>query len=488
MAARRGGGGGGGNSRPGGGNNNSGGSGRPGGGNNRPGGGNNRPGGGNNQGGQGNNSGGGGNSRPPGPAEPGYEWVQSPSGQWYQTGGWDLEELNQTQPAPEGYEWVSTPGGGAALVQSSTGGGGSSQACESVKGAAPEGFRWEGSYVKNPDGSISDTCRLVPVDAPEEDEEPKEDTSKRDAQRRMARDEFRSVLQGMGFTTDFGFTQAEINQLYASIEGWISDGWADGYDGGEKMLMLFRTSDSTKSIYQKRFPGMQALAARGQAISEGEYIELERSYRNVLSSYNLPKQYYDSFDDYGRFIAGGVSAAEVEGRVVAAQSAMNPLVARELQDYYGIGQDKALAFLLGMTDEKGLLLDSQAQARNQQTIRDISRNIQIGGLAEGAGFSMGLTESAALAGTSLGQTIDPFDQRTAAQLEGTFAQARRTANRETVLAGIDQEDYSEQDTLLAAFGNDQKRLASERRARRERARFAGSSGAAATSLSVQRNL
>ena len=395
---------------------------------------------------------------PPGPAPDGSFWYQD------QNGLWQLEQNSRVSIQPP----VTGPGKA-----------GTTEACSDVKGAAPEGFQWEGAYVTNDDGSISDTCRLVAV---------KEDTSTRDAQRRQAKEMFRSVLEGMGFTKDFGFTQEEISQLFTSVEGWISDGWADGYDGGEKMLMLFRTSDTTKNIYQKRFPGMQSLSSRGQAISEGEYIELERSYRNVLSATNLPPQFYDSFDDYGRFIAGGVSANEVQGRIVAARSAMNPVIARELQDYYGIGEDRAMAFLLGLTDEKGLMLDVQKEARSQQTIRDISRNIQIGGLAEGAGFRMGLTESAALSGTSLGQTIDPFDQRTASQLEGTFAQARRTANRENVLAGIDQEAYTEQDTLLASFGDDPKRLASERRARRERARFAGTSGAAASSLGVERNL
>jgi hypothetical protein len=43
------------------------------------------------------------------------------------------------------------------------------------------------------------------------------------------------------------------------------------------------------------------------------------------------------------------------------------------------------------------------------------------------------------------------------------------------------------DTLEAAFGDEQKRLASERRAKRERARFAGSAGTAAGSLGVERN-
>lgn len=410
----------------------------------------------------------GGSTLAPNPLVPqGDPPYAAPEGQawdWQSGTGWVLIPAPELTPMPR-----PNPGRSPEGVMS----------CESVKGSAPEGFQWQGQITVDADGNRTDTCTLVRIE---------DDTSQRDADRRMAKEEFRSILEGMGFTVDFGFSQAEIDQLFSSVEGWISDGWADGYDGGEKMLMLFRTSDSTKSIYAKRFPGMKALAARGQAMSEIEYINLERSYRNVLSSANLPPQYYDSFDDYGRFIAGGVSAAEVEGRITAAQSAMNPLVARELQDYYGIGQDKALAFLLGMTDEKGLLLDAQSEARNQQTIRDINRNIQIGGMAEGAGFRMGLAESAALAGTSLGQTIDPFDVRTGAQLEGTFAQARRTANREVTLAGIDDEAYTEQDTLLAAFGNDEKRLASERRARRERSRFSGSSGASSASLSVQRNL
>lgn len=373
--------------------------------------------------------------------------------------GTDPEAL---PPPREGYEWVLTDNGGAYQRPIDTspgpiaGGGG--------REATPEEMA---ARERKPDAD--------------------EDNSRRDAMRAQAREEFRSILSGMGFTTDMGFTQAEINQLFSSVEGWINDGWADGYDGGDKLLMLFRTRDETKGIYQKRFPGMQALASRGQAISEGEYIRLEGTYREVLRSYGLPTQYYDSFDDYGRFIAGNVSAQEVEGRVIAARAAMNPLVAAELREYYGIGEDKALAFMLGLTDEKGLMLDAQAEARNQQTIRDIGRNIQIGGYAEGAGFGMTRTQSELLAGTAMGQLLDPFDQRTAAQLEGTFSRARRIANREGTLAAIDREAYTEMDTLEAAFGNDQKQLASERRAKRERARFSGSSGTAASSLSVERN-
>jgi len=354
-----------------------------------------------------------------------------------------------------------------------------STSCEAAKGSAPEGFRWEGSYDTDERGNVVDTCKLVRIE---------DDNSVRDANRRMAREEFQSILSGMGFTTDFGFTQAEINQLFSSVESWINDGWADGEDGGGKLLMKFRTSEETKGLYAKRFPGMKALSSRGQAMSEGEYIRLEGQYRDTLSSAGLPTKFYDSFDDYGRFIAGGVSPDEVQGRITAARSLMNPRIAAELQEYYGIGEDMSMAFMLGLTDEKGIMLDVAAEARNQQTMRDISRNIQIGGMAEASGFNMGKTQAELLAGTALGQGLDPFDQRTQSMLQGTFDQARRVANRETTLAGIDREEYAEMDTLQAAFGDDKKRLASERRAKRERARFSGSSGAASSALGVERNL
>jgi hypothetical protein len=349
-------------------------------------------------------------------------------------------------------------------------------ACESVKGAAPEGFRWEGSISVDPvTGEQSDTCRLVPIE---------EDTSQRDNDRKFAREEFVDILTNMGFTTAFGFTQQEINQLFASVDAWIGDGYSDGMDGGEKLLMKFRTSKETKDIYAKRFGGMAELAARGQAMSEGEYIRLEGEFRNVMSNYGLPPQYYDKFDDYARLIGAGLSVREVEQRVVAAKQTLNPLVAAELREYYGLGDGDLMAYQLGLIDEAGVRL---ASARNQEEIRTGARAAQIGAAAEQAGFSMNRAQTERLAGTSIGQTIDPFQMQTLSRLESEFNQARRIADRETTLAGIDRETFDQRDALAAAFGDRQAQMASERRGKRERARFAGSGGASAGSLAVERN-
>jgi hypothetical protein len=358
-------------------------------------------------------------------------------------------------------------GSGSGSGDGDGGGNSTTQACADVKGAAPEGFQWQGSYVTNADGTISDTCQLVPI-APEP---PPEDT-----QQMATRANAREYLRGL--FTQFGFSETDVTALMGQVEGWITSGLADA--GTDAVLMKFRETD----IYKRRFAGMAELIARGQAISEAEYIGLETSYRNVMSRYGLPTTYYDNPDDYARLIGAGLSVNEVEQRVVAAKQAMNPLVAAELKQYYNVGDGDLTAYMLGLTDENGLKL---ASARNQEEIRQRGRLGQIGAAAERAGFSMDRSYAERLAGTSIGQTIDPFQMETLAQLEGTFDRSRRIADRETTLAGIDRETYDQRDALAAAFGDQQATLASEKRAKRERARFAGSGGASSGSLSVQRN-
>lgn len=384
---------------------------------------------------------------------------------------WTLEELG---PAPDGMEWVLTPGGGAALrpiPPKQTGGGGEATSPTEPSGRPGAAWVWSGSTWTRPnrpsDGKpyIWDDNLGWQVD-----------TSLM-AARTNASDYLRGLFK------QFGFGDTDVTTLMGQVEGWIQQGLADA--GTEPVLMKFRDTD----IYKRRFAGMSELIARGQAVSEAEYISLESSYRNVMSNYGIDPTYYDSPEDYARLIGAGLSVREVEERVVAAKQAMNPLVAAELRQYYNVSDGDLTAYMLGLTNEQGLRFkaDRNEAIRTQEGIRGMARAAQIGGAAERAGFGMTREQAERLAGTSVGTTIDPFQMGTLAQLEGTFGQARRVANRETTLAAIDREAYSEQDALSAAFGDEQARLASERRARRERARFSGSAGTAAGSLGVERN-
>ena len=380
---------------------------------------------------------------------------------------WTLEELG---PAPEGMEWVLTPGGGASLrpiQQKKPEDGKDDEETKEPAGRPGAAWVWNGTTWTRParpsDGQpyIWDDNLGWQVDSA----------------LMQSRTNSRGYLEGL--FKQFGFGDADTATLMGLVDGWIQSGLADS--GSEPVLMKFRDTD----IYKRRFAGMAELIKRGQAVSEAEYIQLESSYRNVMQNYGLPTTFYDNPADYARLIGAGLSVREVEERVVAAKQSLNPLVAQELEQYYGVSQGTQMAYLLGLTDEKGVALES---ARTQQQIRQEGRAAQIGAAAERAGFSMDRTFAERLGGTSVGQTIDPFQMGTLANLEGTFDQARRVADRETTLAAIDTEAYDQRDALSAAFGDEQKKLASERRARRERARFAGSSGAAASSLGVERNL
>ena len=385
---------------------------------------------------------------PPYTAPNGFFWYQDSNGRWLLQ-----KDERVSGPSPV----TSDPAKGQADAKS----------CADMKGPARPGFRWEGAYIVNADGSVSDTCRLVPI------EEEKEDNTQQMATRANAREYLRGLFK------QFGFDDADITGLMGQVEGWILEGLADA--GTDAVLMKFRGTD----IYKRRFAGMAELIGRGQAISEAEYIGLESAYRNVMSNYGLPATYYDKPEDYARLIGAGLSVNEVEQRVVAAKQSMNPLVSAELRQYYDITDGDLTAYMLGLTDEKGLQL---ASARNQEQIRTGARAAQIGAAGERAGFSMDRALSERLGATSVGQIQDPFQMATLSKLEGTFDQARRVADRETTLAGIDNEAFNQTDTLDAAFGDRQKQLASERRGKRERARFTGSSGASAGSLAVERNL
>lgn len=345
---------------------------------------------------------------------------------------------------------------------------------------ARPGFYWvqnaDGSWVEvavDPDAVTNPTDPGDPTDPPADPP----GSPGLDAGTVNARKSAREYLDGL--FKQFGFSDADRATLLGQVDGWITEGLADA--GTDAVLMKFRSTD----VYARRFAGMAELIKRGQAISEAEYIQLESSYRNTMMNYGLKPEYYDNPDDYARLIGAGLSPKEVEERVVAAKQAMNPLVAAELKQYYTIEDGDLTAYMLGLTDEKGLQL---ASARNQEQIRTGARAAQIGAAAERAGFSMDKTFAERLGGTSLGQTIDPFQIGTLANLEGTFDQARRVADRETTLSAIDSEAYDQRDALSAAFGDEQKKLASERRARRERARFSGSSGVAGASLGVERNI
>jgi hypothetical protein len=229
--------------------------------------------------------------------------------------------------------------------------------------------------------------------------------------------------------------------------------------------------------YKKRFAANAARINKGlRALSEAEYISLEDGYQSIMRNYGLPASYYAKGDlgrqeGFEKLIAGDVSAAELEDRVMTAQNRVinaPPQVKDALKQFYpDINNSEILAYTLD--PEKGLA--------------DIKRKItaaEIGGAAIGAGLAtdVGRAEELAKFGVTAEraregyQAAVPLIER-GSQLAGFYGESpytQRTAEEE--LFGL---TYASESTAK------RKRLTSL-----EQAQFAGSSGMTGGALSRDR--
>jgi hypothetical protein len=156
----------------------------------------------------------------------------------------------------------------------------------------------------------------------------------------------------------------------------VKDLIVTGADEASLTLALRQTK-----AYQARFAANKDRIAKGlRALSEAEYVTLEDQYQNVMRNYGLPATYYTK-DATGKqagfekFIAGDVSAAELEDRISIAQKRVidaPPQVKEALRQFYpDIKDGEILAYTLD--PEKGLA--------------DIQKKVlaaEIGGAAMGA--------------------------------------------------------------------------------------------------------
>lgn len=149
-----------------------------------------------------------------------------------------------------------------------------------------------------------------------------------------------------------------------------------------------------RPAYQDRFQGMALRQAAGlPAVSESEYIALERGYRQTMAAANMPSSFYDSPSDFAKLIGSDVSVNEVQSRVQNAYLAVTQAPAEVRQtfsDYFGVNGDSAFAaYVLDPNKAEGVLLQQAQQAL-------------IGGTAKTFGLSIGLPLAEQLVATGLG--------------------------------------------------------------------------------------
>jgi hypothetical protein len=175
------------------------------------------------------------------------------------------------------------------------------------------------------------------------------------------------------------FDQFGLGGLVADVEKYIKDGLSQA----EFTLRLRTESDA----YKNRFAAnAQRIKAGLRALSEAEYIGLEDQYQNVMRNYGLPASYYargemGRQEGFEKFIAGDVSAVELEDRIQTAQNRVTnaPKQVRDaLTQFYGaeLGNGDILAYVLD--PEKAL-----SQIKRKVTAAEIGGGAAIAGLGLG---------------------------------------------------------------------------------------------------------
>ena len=263
---------------------------------------------------------------------------------------------------------------------------------------------------------------------------------------------------------DLLFTQFQQYGMGALVEP-LKQFIQQGLSSAEFTLRL-RDTDA----YKKRFAANASRIAKGlSALNEAEYIGLEDQYQNIMREYGLPASYYargemGRQEGFEKFLANDVSAAELEDRVLTAQSRVlnaNPEVLASLKQFYpGITDGDILAYTLDP----------------DKALTDIKRKVtaaEIGGAAMQAGLKTGMTRAEELAAAGV----------TKKEAQEGFQTVAEVAPRGGQLAEIyKQSPYTQTTAEAEVFGLAGSTEAAKQRKKLtslETAAFGGSSGAGA---------
>jgi hypothetical protein len=252
-----------------------------------------------------------------------------------------------------------------------------------------------------------------------------------------------------------------LGALVEPLKALITDDTSEG-----ELTLLLRQTEP----YKKRFAANAARIGKGlRALSEAEYLTLEDGYQNIMRNYGLPANYYTRGDlgrqeGFEKFIAGDVSPAELEERIMTAQNRVINApaeVTTALKQFYpDINNSDILAYTLD--PEKGL-----ADIRRKVTAAEI------GGAALGARLAtdVGRAEELAKYGITAQQAREgyqaavpiiergrqlsdfyqesPYTQRTAEEEIFGLSGAAEAGTKRKRLSSLEQASFSGQSGLTS---------------------------------------
>ncbi len=236
-------------------------------------------------------------------------------------------------------------------------------------------------------------------------------------------------------------------------------------DGATEATITLALQESEE--YKTRFKANQTRIAKGLAVLQpGDYLNLEDGYRQVLRAYGLKQ--FDTDAYVQQFIANDMSPTEFSNRVVTAvQRVQNadPAIVQQLRDYYGVGQQDLVAYVL----------DPEQQFQKIQ--RQVAAS-EIGVAAARQGLQAGVSVAEQLAAQGV-------TQAEAQKGYATIADILPTAEKLSDIYGKTLDTYGQSEAEQEVFNS----LASAQRKRqrltaREVAAFSGAAGTNKTSLST----
>lgn len=211
----------------------------------------------------------------------------------------------------------------------------------------------------------------------------------------------------------------------AELQGLIQDAMTAGY-GPDKIDLIMPELQKTHA-FQTRFPGFSQRIANGyNAVTLGEYLQLENSYHRILQESGLPAGFYDDPSDFGQWIASDVSPDELQTRVqIATNEAqkIDPTTKNLLAQFYGLGTGDLASYFL---DQKRALPVIQRQyttaniaAYAQKAGLDVSnigryerlvdQGVSVDAAAQGFGTVKSLSDTVGSVASIYGESYDQTD-------------------------------------------------------------------------------
>lgn len=220
--------------------------------------------------------------------------------------------------------------------------------------------------------------------------------------------------------------------------------------------------------YQERFSANAARIKKGlTALTPSEYVNTEDAYRQVLRAYGLRQ--FDNDAYIQQFISNDMSPTEFSNRVVTAvQRVQNsdPAILKQLTQYYGIGKNDLVAYVLDP----------------EQQFQEIERRVAAAEIGVAAG-RQGLEAGQDVARQLAAQGVS---KQEAEQGYARIAERLPAAEKLSDIYGGTMDAYRQSEAEQDVFNS----LASAQRKRealrqREIASFSGSAGLGKTSLTSE---